>query len=483
MVKFSWMNSSFCRLIADEGVIMELYEKYSYRPLNYNFTPKFKSGRWDGWIRLVRKNGIFPTGMVPIVSKYLIDSGYQISFSPEFRVFKETFHFDEEELELSEDLWENQTLAIDTVLKKKRRTILSPTSSGKSMILYCLSRVFEREGLKTLIIVPSIMLLNQIVEDFRDYSSLNEWDVDGAVHKVTDKTGKTSDKSIIISTWQSLQYIEEEEYFTQFDAVMCDEVHGAKATEISRIMELCVNGFYRVGLTGTLDGVTANEMVVQSHFGPVTRVASTKQMQDEGKIAKVKIEGHILKYTDPAFLKAVKGMPYKSEIDVLVNKKSRNQYIADLAGNLDGNTLILCVLVDKHIKPLAKMIAEKFPNKQVHIIVGGMKGEERERLRKLAETRDDMIIVSNYALMSTGVSINNLHNCIFAHPMKASIKILQSIGRVLRKHPSKEFAMVYDISDDMRSCKRENYSLKHFVVRMGLYTSEKFPTITKEVRL
>jgi superfamily II DNA or RNA helicase len=444
----------------------------------------YKSGRWDGWIRLVHRNGTFPTGIVPLVMKSLMNSGEQVSLSSEFSAFKETLPFVEDDLDLPFALWPHQIDAISIALTKKRRTILSPTSSGKSLIIYCIARTMIDAGLKILVVVPSVMLVQQMSSDFADYSVKNNWDVEGNVHSITAGENKNTRKPITVSTWQSLQNIKDPAYFEQFDAVFGDEAHGAKATELSSIMEQCVNAFYRIGLTGTLDGDKANELTVQGHFGPTTRVAETKELQDLGQVSNVKIHTHILKYTDPQFLKAVKGLPYKDEIQVIVNKKSRNNYIQKVVGELEGNTLILCMLVETHVKPLAEQLQLAFPEKQVYILSAKTKKEERERLRKLAELESNLIFISTYALFSTGVSIKNLHNCVFAHPLKGCIKILQSIGRVLRLHASKEFANVIDIADDFRgTSKKENYALSHFIIRANLYRQEKFPINIVEAQI
>ena len=476
MVIIKWINCTHARIDADDGIIKELHEKFSFRPPGWRFSPKYKSGRWDGWIRLVRLDGKIPTGLVSACMKYLLTVGYKVSLSPEFSTFLTSLPFDEDSLELPFPMWDHQVEAVNIALQKKRRVILSPTSSGKTLIAYCIARTLADAGLKVLIIVPSVMLVTQLRGDFESFSELNQWDTNKHLHTITAGDEKQSDASVVASTWQSLQNITSREYFAQYDAVIGDEVHGAKADELSRILEMCTNAFYRIGMTGTLDGAASNEMTIEGHFGPQTRVATTADLQELGHVSNVEIECHIIKYTDPAFLEAVRGLNYAGEIGVIVKKKSRNQYISRIVGQYSGNTLILCRLVEDHVRPLAALIQAEYPDKKVYTLDASVKKEDREAIRRLAEIESNLIIIATYDLFSTGVSIKNLHNVIFAHPMKASIKILQSIGRTLRLHDSKECAKVIDIADDFRGkYKKENYALKHFMIRAGLYTKEKFP--------
>ena len=164
---------------------------------------------------------------------------------------------------------------------------------------------------------------------------------------------------------------------------------------------------------------------------------------------------------------------YQDEIDYLVSSKSRNNFIKNLALKLKGNTLVLFQLVEKHGKDLHKLIEDKAENnRKVFYIYGGVETEEREKARAIVEKENNAIIVASYGTFSTGINIRNLHNIIFASPSKSQIRVLQSIGRGLRK--SDRDTKVYDVADDLHWKSRKNYTLNHAAERIKIYSKEKF---------
>ena len=134
-------------------------------------------------------------------------------------------------------------------------------------------------------------------------------------------------------------------------------------------------------------------------------------------------------------------------------------------------------MVDKHGKLLYDMIrtAEKLNGRNVYFIHGKVETEEREEIRKILETEDNAIVLASYGTTSTGTNIRNLHYMIFASPSKSKIRVLQSIGRTIRRSKGKEKATLYDIADDFRHGKYINHTLKHFVDRTNIYNQEQFP--------
>jgi superfamily II DNA or RNA helicase len=163
-------------------------------------------------------------------------------------------------------------------------------------------------------------------------------------------------------------------------------------------------------------------------------------------------------------------MDYQAEMDWLVRNDARNRFIKNLALSLKGNTLILFQYVDKHGKVLHDMLK----GDNVHFVHGGVDGGEREEIRHIVEQSSSSIIVASYGTFSTGVNIRNLHNIIFASPSKSKIRILQSIGRGLRKAESKDIATLYDISDDLIWKSKKNFTIQHFAERVKNYNEEKF---------
>lgn len=486
-VKFRWKNCTDVAIECDRGILMELYEAYSFEVPNARFHPMVKAGRWDGWIRPVRLDGNMPVGLISNVATYLVEAGHTVQFSQEFRKFKETIEFSWDWLNLPKELdpHDHQQSAVGISLSAKRQVILSPTSSGKSLNLYALSRAYLNADMKTLIVVPSVMLANQLFSDFKDYSAVNGFDVDANVHIIAEGSAKQTSKKIVISTWQSLQYIPttENEYFHQYDSLLVDEVHGAEAKQLKRVVESCIYAFCRIGLTGTLDGTKTMETSLIGLFGPISRVATTKELQDKGLITPVDIKAIVLKYPDDVAEifrpkkvgdKIVKPS-YAEEIKYLINYAPRNRFICNTAAACKGNTLVIVNEVDEHLIPLADMMEEMFPDRIIMRFHMGIKQKDRDTMKKSIEELDGVVIFATYKLFSTGISIKNLHNVILGHPSKSVIRILQTIGRVLRKHFSKRVANVIDIADDLRGKRKTpTYVLEHFLQRVKMYQKENF---------
>jgi superfamily II DNA or RNA helicase len=361
-------------------------------------------------------------------------------------------------------------------MQRRRALLLSPTASGKSLIIYLLFRqLLDYQGLRGLIIVPTTSLVEQLSSDFADYSDQNGFNVDANVHKIYQGKEKTSDKNLIISTWQSLYQLPTE-YFAQFDYVIGDEAHLFKAQSLSTIMTALVNTKYRIGLTGTLDGTKTHKLVLEGLFGPVKQVITTKELMDKNQLSKFEIKCLVLKHED-SICEEMKDCTYQEEIQYLIANENRNKFVKNLAVSLGTNTLVLYQMVDKHGKILYDMIknTEKIGNRKVFFVHGGTDTTDREEIRKIMETENDAIVVASFGTFSTGINIRNLHNIIFASPSKSRVRNLQSIGRGLRQSEGKEIATLYDIADDMRFKKHMNFTLKHFVERVKIYTDEKFP--------
>ena len=158
----------------------------------------------------------------------------------------------------------------------------------------------------------------------------------------------------------------------------------------------------------------------------------------------------------------------------MVHYQPRNEFICNLATTLKGNTLILFQFVEKHGKKLKEMLDKLNTNHKVFFIHGGTEVEDREEVRKIAEEEENAIIIASYGTFSTGVSIRRLHNIIFSSPSKSRIRVLQSIGRQLRKSEFKEKAKLYDLADDLSWKSYKNHTLKHYEERLKIYESEMF---------
>ena len=351
-------------------------------------------------------------------------------------------------------------------VRNRRALLLSPTASGKSFIIYLLTRYYNA---RTLIIVPTTSLVSQLASDFADYG----FESDRYVHRIFSGQDKQTDKPIVISTWQSI-YKLDKKYFEQFDVVIGDEAHLFKANSLSSIMSKLHNCRFRFGFTGTLDGTQTHRLVLEGLFGVVKKVTTTAELIEQKHLADFSIKAIVLKYPDDT-KKLLKDASYQDEIDFIVRNESRNRFIKNLALSLDnGNTLLLFQYVEKHGKVLYNMIKNDAGDRKVFFVSGEVEGEEREQIRKIVETEQDAIIVASYGTFSTGVNIRNLHNIIFSSPSKSRIRNLQSIGRGLRMSDTKTSSTLYDIADDLSWKSKKNHTLLHFIERINIYNEEKF---------
>lgn len=473
------VNETFIQIDAQRSILLEISEKFSFYAEGYKFNPKYINKQWDGIIRMLnRKTRTMYAGLVGELTRFFDDNGYtyQIAYGDD-----EPATTREEVLAFIKYLklpdWiELRDYQIDTIVKAindQRGGYISPTSSGKSFIIYVifrfLSEVLDR---KTLLIVPTVSLVHQLHSDFVSYG----YDADKHVYKILSGANKSFKQKAVISTWQSIHKLDKE-WFDQFSLVIGDEYHTFQATCLKTIMEKLDQCKYRFGFTGTLDGSLVNELTLIGLFGPITKVTTTNQLMQDGHVANLEIKTIILKYPDKLCQYfAKKKIEYVKEVDYLVTLERRNDFICKLAVAQTKNTLILYRFVDKQGVILYNKLVEltKGTDRKVFFISGDTSGEEREAIRKQVELEKNCIVVASLGTTSTGVSIVNLDVIIFASPSKSRIKVLQSIGRVLRKSETNTDAVLYDIADDIRWKKRENYTYKHLVERLKMYVSEKF---------
>ena len=464
------VDEVYVKVECERSMAAELSEYFTFYVPGYKFIPAFKNKIWDGKIRLFNtQNNTIYAGLVSHVEKFAKEREYTFNIKndliaeTEFSL-KEAMDFIST-LNIPFEIRDYQTNSFLRCVRKNRALLVSPTASGKSLIIYLLTRWYDT---KTLIIVPTISLVAQLTKDMNDYG-LNS---DKYIHQIMSGVEKYSDKQIIISTWQSI-FKMPKEWFDQFKMVIGDEAHQFKAKSLTTILTKMTGCQYRFGLTGTLDGTLTHKLVLEGLFGKVFSITTTKELIDQGKLATFKIKALILKHSENK-CKLVKNFDYQNEIDYLVSNYERNKFIRNLTASLKGNTLILFQLVEKHGKILYEMIDSSAKDKRVSFIHGGVEIDERESIRQLTENQNNAVIVASYGTFSTGINIRNLHNIIFASPSKSKIRTLQSIGRGLRLGNNKSEATLYDIADDISYKSKKNFTLQHFIERMKIYNDEKF---------
>ena len=469
------VNDVYLRIDADASIRRELSDYFSFEVPGYKFTPQFRNRVWDGKIRLYSyATGQLYVGLYPYLKDWCKKKDVHIVESSEILAYSRHTAADIDGLIESYDLSitprDYQINAFKFALEYERGLVLSPTASGKSLIIYMLCRHYlNMINNNILIIVPTTSLVEQLYKDFKDYG----YDVEKHVSRKYHGYDIDEDKRIVISTWQSL-YKMPKKFFEDYGAVIGDEAHLFKAVSLTKIMTKLTDCKYRIGLTGTLDDSKTHKLVLQGLFGTVNRVVSTKQLIDKKQLAQLKVMCLNLKYPESE-AKKVYGIKYFEELEYLTQNTARNKYIRNLALALKGNTLLLFQLVEKHGEILHKLIQEKAdPGRKVFFVYGGTETDDREKIRAITEKSDNAIIVASFGTFSTGINIRNLHNIVFSSPSKSPIRILQSIGRGLRVGDKKQSATVYDISDDLTYKDKKNFTLTHFQERVNIYNRESF---------
>ena len=477
------IDAVYMRVVAEASVKTELADHFSFRPEGYQFNPRFKARVWDGIIRMFSPfKPVLYVGLLPHLQKFCHDRGYQCNIPDKWKdePVESNYVTDlAKEINCKFIPRDYQIEYVENAIAKRRSLSLSPTSSGKSLIIYLLQQhYFQTFGHRTLIIVPTIGLVHQMAGDFVDYGC-----DESIIYKIQGGVDKNTAAPIVISTWQSLVK-QPKSWFAQFRVVMGDEAHLFQAKSLTSIMHKLTDCDYRHGFTGTLKSAESktHRLVLEGCFGKVKKLVTTKKLMDEGTVANFKVKAIVLSHDNDArkaFKDAMgrldKLKKWPAEREYLTNHTKRNNFIKNLLWSLkDQNNLVLFDLVEKHGKVLEPLLRKE--GRELHFIYGKTSGEERERIRHLVENDPEKKhdILASYGVFSTGVNLKRLDNVIFASGSKSEIKVLQSIGRTLRKAKDSEQAVLYDITDDLSVGSFENYTLKHFKKRIEIYSSEQF---------
>ena len=485
------LNHSIIHLECDRSIGAELREFFSFYVPGYRFMPAYRNRVWDGKIRLYNQTtGQIPAGLFPQILSFAESREYELEIEEteygnpnEGNSINVDFMMKYiEALKLPFEIRDYQFDAVCHGIQHRNAILLSPTGSGKSLIIYVLMRwllsAFDKKRKDVLIIVPTTSLVEQMYTDFKNYG----YDVERHCHRIYSGKDKNSFKRVVISTWQSI-YRFPQDWFARFGAVFGDECHGFKSKSLTTIMNKCTEAEYRFGTTGTLDGALTHELVLQGLFGKVHRVTSTRALQDNDTLAKLNIRRIVLTY-DEKIRKEFGKQSYQDEIKHIVEFDKRNKFIRNLTIDLRGNTLVLYNYVEKHGKPLYKLIKDKTTeSRKVFFVSGDTATSDREAIRGIVEKQKNSIIVASLGTFSTGINIRNLHNIVFASPSKSQIRVLQSIGRGLRKTNDGRHTTLYDIVDDISWKSRKNFCLLHADERLRIYGREKFTHKTFRVQL
>ena len=476
-------NEVYLTVDAQPHIQQELSDYCTFDIPGAKFMPQYRNRHWDGKIRLFSTaTGEVYVGLLDKIVAWAKKSEYSVSFlnnehyGPPFEQNEEISKAGVKDYMNSISQVKPRDYQIEGVydaLKHNRRLVISPTGSGKSLMIYAITRYHVGHKRKTLLVVPTTSLVEQMYKDFEQYG----WESERYCHKVYSGQHKSTNKIVTITTWQSI-YKMDKKWFAQFDVIIGDEAHQFKSKSLVGIMSKLRDTKYRYGFTGTLSGAQTHKWVLEGLFGPSYSVTKTKELIDKGHLSKLNIRILVLKHEPRKF------ETYEDELQYIISHEKRNSFIKDLALTLKGNTLILYSRVETHGEILYNSINSSVDDvRKVFFVHGGVDTEDREIVREITEEEENAIIVASYGTFSTGINIKRLHNIIFASPSKSRIRNLQSIGRVLRKGKGKVRAMLYDIADDITCDHIRNYTLNHLVERIKVYNEENFNYEFNSIRL
>ena len=481
-------SEAFLFVDCDSGIAQELSEFFTFFAEGYKFMPAYRNKFWDGKIRLfdIKTREIY-CGLLPYIIEFCKAEGrnYNLEIDPKLTANDtiEDLNFSTYSKQKLITPHDYQIDSVKRVLGAKRGIIVSPTGSGKSLMIYLSLRWFlERSDKNVLVIVPTTSLVSQMNSDFIDYSYNDSSFSESDMHCIFSGKEKLNNQRVVISTWQSI-YKMPEQWFRSFGMVIGDEAHGYKSKSLVSIMTKLKYCEYRIGTTGTIpDNAQVHKLVLEGLFGTVIQATTTKELMDQGTLAELKIKMLILKHPEDVRRNFKKN--YQDEVDYIVRHEKRNNLIANLALDLEGNTLVLFNYVDKHGKPLFNLINTRAAdNRKIFYVSGETKTDVREDIRHIVESEEDAIIVASLGTFSTGINIRNLHNIIFASPSKSQIRVLQSIGRGLRKSENGKPTQLYDFCDDITWKARKNYTFNHGSERIKIYSKEHFDYELYEIEI
>jgi len=512
-------NSEVLLATMNDEYITDLKNHFKNQVKHAKFSASYKSGNWDGFIRFIKNDGTMPRGLLPECIKKMEEWEIKYELDPSL-VHKELDISNFEEVIKSELIakqeggvellpWEHQWDSAKALLKAKRGIVRAATSSGKSYIVTMVTKylLHMKYVKKVLLVVPRTDLVIQMEKDAEEYG-FDRKDIGVYFGREKDYEGK----SYVISTWQSLQNIESREFFEEFDCLIIDEIHGAKSgdksskskrsggTVMRQICDHCVNAEWRFGCTGTMPTDPLDVRTVISGVGPVVHEVNAKDLMDKGHVTELKITIPFISYDKKMVKEKINEYLLENDIDEDTPKEAipaaakfnaEKKFIENYVPRLkliskivlsrlekEENVLILANTLNFG-KKLQKTITHLNKGKynDIFYISGEMDEYKRKEIREKMEDGSRIVVIATTSLFSTGISVKNLHTVIFGNIGKSKITVLQSVGRVLRKHCSKEVARIYDLCDNL------TYNAKHAKERMEHYSLEKFDINIKEISI
>ena len=478
---------SSCKLIIKdevnikfEGLSLEarkkLANKFKFEVPWARYQPSYRLGRWDGTVAFFGVGGTGYINQLDEILPILDDLGYDIEvddhrqhptigfekITEEFwgdKVWPSGHRFAGKPIRLRDD----QVEVINNFLETPQALQEVATGAGKTIMTATLSKICEKYG-RTMVIVPNKSLVEQTEEDYINVG------LDVGVY-YGDR--KELNKTHTICTWQSLNILDKKSHDTELltlaeftegvAAIIIDEVHQAKAEVLKKLLTInFANSPIRWGLTGTVPKEKFEYESIRCSIGEVIHRVTANQLQEKGILAQCHV--NITQVTDVKEFRS-----YADEYKYLVTDPDRIKWLSKKINEiaLTGNTLVLVNRIDS-----GKLLIDLIP--EAAFVSGAVKSKERKEEYDEIKTSDNKIIVATYGVAAVGINIPRIFNLVLLEPGKSFVRVIQSIGRGIRKAEDKDFVQIWDITS---SCK---YAKRHLTERKKFYKDAKYPfTITK----
>lgn len=446
-----------------------LYEKYSVFAPNYFFHPKYKLGSWDGKLRYFQKTGKTYVYLLQEIIPKLVKWGYSPQLEDRRKgpyvatEYVSADHFSHcahpKDPTLPFEARYYQVEAVNALIESGGGLVVAATSAGKTTICGLLVDAYGAFDLKTLTIVPDTTLVMQTCAMY-DHLQLD----------VGEYTGKNKDleHQHIVGTWQTIK--NHPQIMSMFQVVIVDEVHKAKSKVLNELVNIHGKNIpYRFGMTGTLPKDPADALTIQIAFGDIKYEIPAEKLIDEDYLSTLNINLYQL-YEDHE-----EGYfpDYAAEKSYLVTRLERLAWIADLilTQSQDERGNVLCLVSSVSIgKKLAKLIPGAI------FLYGKDEAEDRKVVYDMFETNNNMIVIATVHIAGTGLSIDRIFNLFLIDIGKSFTRVIQAIGRGLRKGNDKDHVEVFDI------CSTLKYSNMHKNQRVKYYKEAKYPYKRKVIK-
>ncbi len=475
--------------------LLDLQEHLTFDVPGRDFIPSVKAGFWDGRIRIFSAYApALLKGLVREAASFFQKLGYAVEIDPSLAPQGLKWIGREDELikwasSVTSDEFEDRDYQMQAFAKaviRDRCILLSSTSSGKTLMMYRLARYFmEETGKPALLMTTRTNLVTQMADEFKQYSPTPI-----SIHTIMGGSEKHNFKAdFVISTWQSAAKMPPG-WFERFSVICADEVHNWDSKKLTQIISNARTVAFRFGFSGTLKDTKSSEMSLVGAFGHVIRVSKTKDRIEAGDTARLRIIGVQLSWPEKNRMEVYRGgvnrdgkaapMRYVQETEYIIKHLDRQDVIIDYVSKLKGNSLILFNRNEAYGLPFFEKLKERF-GKRAMLVYGETNVEQREMVRSRMAAENDIVALASLGTFSEGFSVNNLHHVVLAYPLKQRIRLMQSIGRVLRK--GKAEGVFHDFADDLRHKVHENYSWRHFLHRLEIYRDEElaYELITIEI--